>query len=108
MIRRPPRSTRTYTHVPYTTPFRAGRGGRRGRAPRGPGRRADLARRVGGPPRHHLLRDRLRAGGTGRAPLRRHVRPALSTPPSRTPRLDAVPIAGPVTDRKSTRLNSSP
>src|SRR3546814_4208792 len=35
MVRLPPRSTRTDTLFPYTTPFRSGRGGYRGRAARG-------------------------------------------------------------------------
>src|SRR3546814_3877876 len=57
MIRRPPRSTRTVTLVPYTTLFRSTNPQDAGGARAGGGRRwvaCDLARCVRGPPRHHL------------------------------------------------------
>src|SRR3546814_13183391 len=57
MIRRPPRPTRTYTLLPYTTRFRAGLGPREGRGERRPPRR-DLAAGPGGS-RRHALADRL-------------------------------------------------
>src|SRR3546814_14909944 len=76
MIRRPPRSTRTDTLVPYTTLFRSHRAGLRGGVPvlpdrrRGQGRAGPLRRRGGGiaaagaaVPDHGLRPERPRASG---------------------------------------------
>src|SRR3546814_15560390 len=61
MIRRPPRSTRTYTLFPYTTLFRSPRRGRLRLARRQSRRREELPdRRRADRPRHTLrVRDRL-------------------------------------------------
>src|SRR3546814_4557835 len=71
MIRRPPRSTRTYTLFPYTTLFRsaARRHGERVRNGRGaaPARRRGEDRRQG-EGRARRLRHRIESGGAGSRP----------------------------------------
>src|SRR2546427_5249292 len=81
MIRRPPRSTL----FPYTTLFRS-RGGRHGH---GHVRAVQRHRKA-----HHRLGPARLAGRVKENPA---MTPAPTTPPSMTP----------MTDRKSTRLNSS-
>src|SRR3546814_7113377 len=99
MIRRPPRSTRTDTLLPYTTLFRSGGGSRRHRG----ASRRDRAVRHRRVFRALLLRphrypaaDRLlgRADPTGRPAAAGRAGTALRAAVGR--------------DRKSTRLNSSP
>src|SRR3546814_9694465 len=80
MIRRPPRSTRTDTFVPYTTLFRSGeRASRAGRLPRlgAPGQQGKLRRLVA--PEEIRQPDRVVAGEAGVAELRRRrVAPCLA------------------------------
>src|SRR3546814_17939400 len=93
MMRRPPRSTRTYTLFPYTTLFRSV-DSRRGIA----ARLSALGRLVGGLIRRGGLLHGRRAGrGAGPGPLllhRSHTRGEAKQGEQRG-------------DRKSTRLNSS-
>src|SRR3546814_6360763 len=116
MIRRPPRSTRTATPLPYTPLFRSpadadlGRQGSRapGRAvrPRGrlDGRVPPVVRRRPAPPAGHIG-DRAPAvtpDGSARSRPRRHGRhdpEAVGAPPVAADALIEL-------DRKSTRLNS--
>src|SRR3546814_14523716 len=103
MIRRPPRSTRTYTLVPYTTLFRSRLAGLRGGHRRADRRArgddedviAHLAHRhpVGKGPAEHRRVEGMRAFLVGRRQL---VPVAL-----------AHAVAAERGDRKSTRLNSS-
>src|SRR3546814_15990531 len=92
MILRPPRSTRTYTLLPYTTLIRSTKGGRdqHPEVPR-PLRGREACRTVRRPP-GASLRAQPRTGGTGHH---------LGARVDRVLRLRARP------DRKSTRLNSS-
>src|SRR3546814_18965382 len=91
MIRRPPRSTRTYTLIPYTTLCRSAQFGRPDRSDIAGQRRADR------PPVHQVARvpdDEPRIGIEGREG---HV---IVAPILQDRRVGMV-------DRKSTRLNSS-
>src|SRR3546814_19245643 len=81
MIRRPPRSTRTDTLVPYTTLFRS------------------LSRRARGTSAASAV-----VHGVHRRCLRRRRAALLAGPAAVLPELRAQPVHG---DRKSTRLNSS-
>src|SRR3546814_14281331 len=114
MIRRPPRSTRTYTLFPYTTLFRS-----QGQQAGGAGRRiadGDPELRVAAADRHRSPRTRTRprAAGTGRrtstgpaAGTARRRRPLATAPaapvqhlgppeiPERTPRPQTAPRAFP-------------
>src|SRR3546814_12934412 len=89
MIRRPPRSTRTDTLVPYTTLFRSLPVLHGGAGAAGEGR-------SGAAPALPVLAEQV--------VLRRALRPHLRAPgPRHRPR----PVEGRRRDRKSTRLNSS-
>src|SRR3546814_17130720 len=97
MIRRPPRSTRTYTLFPYTTLFRAARIDREAE-------RAGRARAVEQGVHHHHPRVARRPlqpeGGEARELLRRRLAAVQGQSARRKPVVQAL-------DRKSTRLNSS-
>src|SRR3546814_3738218 len=89
MIRRPPRSTRTYTLFPYTTLFRS-----QGQQAGGAGRRiadGDPELRVAAADRHRSPRTRTRprAAGTGR---RTSTGPAAGTARRRRPLATAAAV----------------
>src|SRR3546814_15133919 len=96
MIRRPPRSTRTYTLFPYTTLFRSHRRlARRPAAALGIEMTTDLQTTIDAA---WDARDTL--GVTTRGPVREAVEAALAG-------LDDGSLRVAARDRKSTRLNSS-
>src|SRR3546814_20805950 len=94
MVRRPPRSTRTDTLVPYTTLFRSHV------------RTGDQYRPVRGL-RLGTARLLLVHGVSEHLPVSRHFAADGVPLPARPARSSQVPVRGPVPDRKSPRLNSS-
>src|SRR3546814_15394248 len=99
MIRRPPRSTRTDTLVPYTTLFRSRSGGA---VSQGEGDRPDL--RAGGAGADR--RAGRAAGGVAVADMDHRI-PELRLDGAALSRHRRAAGRGPREDRKSTRLNSS-
>src|SRR3546814_15998112 len=89
IIRRPPRSTRTYTLFPYTTLFRSNAEARRARGPHPvrPGKAVADRRKEAAQQVQELALRHAPGAGTGRPHRRRR--------------------AHGIQDRKSTRLNSS-
>src|SRR3546814_10617959 len=109
MLRRPPRSTRTDTHFPYTTLFRSGRRTAQGREAVGAAEAAMpflLPAPRGGVPKANALRAARAARFISRRPV------AAAGVPDPVPAQPAPVRPAPAArayarDRKSTRLNSS-
>src|SRR3546814_8457013 len=109
MIRRPPRSTRTDTLFPYTTLFRSAHHGREDRpadeefeGTQGSGSRVQLHDFDAG-----AVADLLVAGGDHDV-ARREAAQHLDLAGPRWPRAVSVAAPRPSTERKGTRLDSSP